>query len=96
MDETQQPSLTEHQGYWLKHMQSWQLFMFCNRKHDKIKILCWERSGFCLWQKRLEKVRFKWPRKVESDIITLTGQQLDGDDLMRLQPHERLHFSSVL
>jgi len=52
------------------------------------------------WQKRLEKARFKWPRKVEDEVITLTGQQLnwllDGYDVMRLTPHERLHFSSVL
>ena len=77
-----------------------QLFVFCNRRRDRVRILYWERNGFCLWQKRLEKARFKWPRKVESDVITLTGQQLnwllDGYDVMRLKPHERLHFSSVL
>lgn len=77
-----------------------QLFVFCNRRRDRVKILYWERSGFCLWQKRLEKHRFKWPRRTEDEVITLSGQQLnwllDGYDVMRLQPHERLHFSTVL
>ena len=77
-----------------------QLFVFCNRKRDKVKILYWERNGFCLWQKRLERARFKWPRRVSDEVVSLTGQQLncllDGSDLLRMPPHDRVHFSRVL
>ena len=77
-----------------------QLFVFCNRKRNMIRILYWERNGFCLWQKRLEKQKFKWPRKHESAIITLTGQQvnwlIDGYDILKMKPHETLKYSTVL
>jgi len=77
-----------------------QSFVFRNRKRDKVKSPCRERNGFCLWQKRLERARLKWPRKVAGEVVTLTGQQLnwllDGCDVMRLRPHERLHISRVL
>jgi len=77
-----------------------QLFIFCNRKRDKLRILYWERNGFCLWQKHLEKEKFKWPRKVDNEVITLTGQQLnwllDGYDIMRMQAHKTLNYSTVL
>ncbi len=76
------------------------LFVFCNRKRDKVKVLYWERNGFCLWQKALEQARFKWPRKAHDEVISLTGQQLnwllDGYDIMRMKAHERLHYHSVL
>jgi len=77
-----------------------QLFIFCNRKRDKVRILYWERNGFCLWQKHLEKDKFKWPRKADNEVITLTGQQLnwllDGYDIMRMQAHKTLNYSTVL
>lgn len=75
------------------------LFVFVNSRRDKIKILYWEKNGFCLWYKSLQKERFKWPRHIHSDTIYLDGEQLnwllDGFDLWRNQPHQTLHYQSV-
>ncbi len=77
-----------------------QLFVFCNRRRDKLKILYWERSGFVLWYKRLEKQRFPWPRRDKSDVVAMTGRELnwllDGIDLFRIKPHESVSYASAL
>ena len=39
-----------------------QLFAFTNRRRTQCRILYWERCGFVLWHKRLERARFAWPR----------------------------------
>ena len=76
------------------------LFVFCNRQRTSIKIVYWERSGFCLWQKWLEKERFFWPREASQTVSELTGRQLiwllEGYDISRMKPHQELHYYSVL
>jgi transposase len=51
-------ALVEQVGY---NPLSGHLFVFRNRRGDRVKILFWDRSGFCLWYKRLEKGCFRFP-----------------------------------
>ena len=75
------------------------VFGFCNRRRNQVKLLYWERNGFVLWQKRLEKDRFPWPRDEGEVILTVTGRELnwllDGIDVFRLRPHKELSYSAV-
>ena len=75
------------------------VFGFCNRRRNQVKLLYWERNGFVLWQKRLEKDRFPWPREGGEEILTVTGRELnwllDGIDVFRLRPHEELSYAAV-
>jgi transposase len=73
------------------------LFVFINRRRNKLKCLTWERNGFVVWYKRLERQKFHWPRRGTEVVMTLTGEQLhwllDGYDVWRMKGHEALHFS---
>ena len=63
------------------------LFVFTNRRHPRIKILCWDGTGLWVLTKRLEKGTFFWPKHLEPQItkLKLTPQALamltDGVDL---------------
>ncbi|RZR05749.1 transposase, partial [Vibrio vulnificus] len=44
------------------------LFLFTNKQRDKIKVLYWDKTGFALWYKRLEKAKFKWPAQEKKQV----------------------------
>ncbi len=73
------------------------LFVFCNKKRDKLKLLYWDKTGFALWYKRLEKEKFKWPRKHNEKTIELTEEQLhwllEGIDITK---HTPLNYQTIL
>ena len=53
------------------------LFLFCNKGKDKIKILYWDKTGFALWYKRLEKDQFRWPKMTSDKALLLSRAYFD-------------------
>jgi transposase len=72
------------------------LFVFCNRLRTIVKILYWDRNGFCLWHKRLEKDRFKWPQSAD-EVIAIDQRQLQWllSGLNIADAHRKLYYQNV-
>jgi len=64
------------------------LYVFCNRRRDRLKILFWEEGGYWLCARRLEQGTFRWPQREEAcaryrreELVLLLG----GIDLKQTQ-----------
>ena len=53
------------------------VFIFCNKKRDSVKVLRYDKNGFILAHKKLlEKMKFQWPKDSEM-VKEITGKQIE-------------------
>jgi transposase len=74
------------------------VFIFINKRRNQLKLLCWDRDGFCVYHKRLEKGTFELPPASGSSSIILTALQLqlilDGIQLQSIKQRPRFRLSA--
>jgi transposase len=79
------------------------LFVFVNRRRDRIKILYWGQTGFCIWYQQLQKGTYQLPGQdslERQETIEVTRSQLslilDGIDLSSARQRMRFQLSREL
>jgi len=69
------------------------LFVFCNKSRDRLKILRWQHNGFWLYIRRLESGKFNWPMSADSDTLEVSGRELgwllDGLSIKQEKAHRK-------
>ena len=75
------------------------LYLFSNQDRRLLKALYWDRNGFCLWQKRLERQRYLWPAD-RAEVLELDMRRLrwllEGLELEKIRGHRELSYTTVL
>lgn len=75
------------------------LFVFLNRQRDRIKILYWGQTGFCIWYQQLQQGTYQLPDPTaleEQETMEVTRAQLslilDGIDLASVRQRKRFQW----
>jgi len=82
-----------------QHPQSGHVFIFFNRARDKAKLLWWDRNGFVLYYKRLERHRFVVPPLDKGGALLISETQLNGLlaglDFMLMGHFDELEYDTI-
>jgi transposase len=72
------------------------LFLFCSKNRKNLKCIYWDKNGFCMWQKKLEKDKFPWPMTTEA------AEQINSEQLLLLlegidfwKAHKEIKFKEM-
>ena len=72
------------------------VYIFCNRERELLKAVYWDKTGFWLSQKRLEKDKYPWP-KTEEEVRELSVAELhmllNGIDFFKA--HKEISYKKV-
>ncbi len=55
---------------------SGELYLFVNKRRDSCKVLVWDGTGLCIFQKRLERGRFASPWREDGHVVRMTASEL--------------------
>ena len=55
---------------------SGELYLFVNKRRDSCKVLVWDGTGLCIFQKRMEQGRFASPWRESGDVVRMTQSEL--------------------
>jgi len=75
------------------------LYLFINKRRDRMKVLYWDGDGLAIWYRRLEQGTFRLPKvnqetscvEIRSDEFTML---LRGIDLTSVKRHKRFSLAS--
>jgi transposase len=76
------------------------LFVFCNKRRNRLKILRWSNNGFWLYMRRLEDGKFEWPKDSSQKTVKIRARELgwllEGMDINQPKAHKELNLEAAV